>query len=106
MLKMGKRKLKSSAKNISKIIMMIVSLCGLIYQVQIIFNQYMSGKTIICLEIGSRISDESPPAITFCYHGLFSMERAAKFDPGFKKVNEKYQKLMRRGFYGKAAELC
>ena len=84
--------LKSIAKRFFKLITMIISLCGLIYQVQIIYVQYMSGKTVINLEIG-RLSSTSPPAITICFQALFSMERAEKFDPGFKKINKIYQDL-------------
>ena len=40
---------KSNTKPILKFIVMLVSLCGLIYQVQIIYDQYMSGKTIVIL---------------------------------------------------------
>ena len=54
----------------------------------------MSGKTIINLEIG-RQSNESLQAITICFDGFFSMERAAQFYPGFKEVNETYWVLQR-----------
>ena len=56
-------KLKASAKSIIKFIVMIMYICGLIYQVHIIYEQYMSGETIIRLEISEQI-DESHPAVT------------------------------------------
>ena len=71
---------------------MIASLCGLIYQVLIIYDQYKSGKTIISIKIG-RPSFVSPPAVTICFDGLLSMERAAKFHPGFSIIGQIYENL-------------
>src|SRR6201996_6105088 len=85
--------LKASVKKVFNTFLMILPLCGLIYQVQIIYDQYMSGKTIISLEVG-RVQIESPPAITFCTP-LISMERAGLFRPGFREINEKYQELLK-----------
>ena len=85
-------KFKTSAKTYFKLITMILSLCGFIYQVQIIYVQYMFGKTVIRLEIGG-LSDDSPPAVTICYQKLFSMERAAQFNSGFKEINKTYWEL-------------
>ena len=83
---------------------MIVSLCGFIYQVNIIYDQYMSGKTVISMEIG-RLPEESPPAVTICYNDLFSMESAAKFHPGFSQINKRYQELLINGKRGEIKEL-
>ena len=95
-LKKYRNKLKQVFQIIFKFIFMIVTLCGLIYQGKIIFTQYMSGKTIITLQIG-KIPDDSSPAITICYFELFSMERAAKFYPdNFSKINEQYQELIEK----------
>ena len=74
--------------------LMIISLCGLIYQFQIIYNQYISCKSIVSLEIG-RFFDETLSAITLCFYGLFSLERAVKFHPGFAGIKETYQQLLR-----------
>src|ERR1700761_1422818 len=87
--------LKASVEKVFKTFLMILPLCGLIYQVQIIYDQYMSGKTIISLEVGrSRVQIETPPAITLCMP-LISMERAGLFKPGFREINEKYQELFK-----------
>ena len=79
-----KNKLKGRAEKVMKIFIAIVSLCGFIYQVQIniIYNQYMSGKTIVSIEFGE-LPDKSLPSITICFSSLLSMERAVKFYPGF-----------------------
>ena len=72
-------KRETHCQTIFKIILSIVTFCGLIYQVQIIYKQFMTGKTVINLEIG-RNSNVSLPAITICYQALFSMERAAEYN--------------------------
>ena len=86
------RKLKTIAKRILNIIIIVLSLSGLIYQVQIIYEQYMSGKTIISLQIG-QIPNESPPAVTICYVELYSIERAAYYYPGLTALNRIYKKI-------------
>ena len=78
---------------IVKTILVFLLLCGFLYQAHLIYLQYMSGKTIISLEI-SQIPDDSPPAITICTE-LYSMERAGKFHHGFTAINELYQELLR-----------
>ena len=97
-LQCDRTNLKATTKRIIKTIFMIISLCGLIYQVQIVYHRYMSGKTVISLEIG-RLSEESPPAVTICYSDLFSMERAGEFHPGFVKINKSYQDLLINSSY-------
>ena len=52
-------KLKSSAKSFIKFILMIGSFFGLIYQVQIIYAQYMSGETLIRLGISGQPDESS-----------------------------------------------
>ena len=47
MLQKYRIKVKINARRIIKTTLMIVSLCGLIYQVQMIYDQYMSGKTVV-----------------------------------------------------------
>ena len=91
-----RNKKKIIIKRILKTILMIVSLSGLIYQVQIICKQYFSGKTTISVEI-LQTPSKSPPAITICFQGLLSMERAAKFLPGFKEISKTYFDIARYG---------
>ena len=85
----------SIVKRIFNITAMIFSICGLLYQAQIIYSMYISGKTVVGLEIG-RLLDDTPPALTLCYSALFSMERSAKFQPSFEKINKRYQDLLIR----------
>ena len=92
-----KSKFKARGQTIFKIIITIFSLCGFIYQVQIIYDQYMSGKTIISIEIGNN-QEQTPPAVTICFPQLFSMENAAKFHPDFKVINDKYLEVLKTDF--------
>src|SRR5689334_11747417 len=83
-----------SGDTIVKIILLLLASCGLIYQVQIIYRQFMSGKTIVSIEIG-RLYNQTLPAITLCLPDLYSMERAAQYDPGmFGMINETYTALV------------
>ena len=75
-------------KNLIRLIISIICLCGLLYQAGIIYTQFMLGKTIISLEIG-RLPDERPPALTICYPAMFSIERAAQYDPRFTELNQR-----------------
>ena len=64
----------------------------------------MLGKSFVSLQIG-RLSVTSPPAVTLCYSGLYSMERAAIFQPSFKKINESYQNLFQNWKWREVYEL-
>ena len=99
-----KNNIKANEKTIFKIILTILSVCGLFYQVGIIYCQFMSGKTNIILEIGP-VQDETPPAVTMCFQGLFSMERSAKFNHEFIDINELYQDLLRNDSFEKYKQL-
>ena len=71
----------------------MISLFGcLLYQVHIIYCNYMLGKTIIRLEI--RTTNENHPAITICTW-LYLMERAGKYHHDFFKINNRYQVLIK-----------
>ena len=94
-LQQMRNNLRANAKIIVKVIVIILTICCLFHQVQIIYEQFMSGKTIISLEIG-RVPDETPPAVTICVPGLFSIERAGKFQLAFMKINGLFQDLLRK----------
>ena len=75
-------KFNANVKIIIKAIFMLLSLCGFIYQVQIIYDQYMKGKTFVSFKIG-QLSEDSISSVTICYRDLFSMERASVYIPYF-----------------------
>ena len=80
---------KVIANRFYKLITLIVCLSGLIYQALIIYNQFMSGKTVINLEIGG-ISNVSLPGVTICFTGVYSMERMAQFNSSYIETNKSY----------------
>ena len=81
------------SENIFKFNLLLILSCGLIYQVQIIYLQFMSGKTIVSIEIGRR-HNHTLPVITICFPELYLMERMAQYDPAFIKINETYAILL------------
>ena len=87
-----------------KTILLCVSLCGLIYQVHITYDQYMSDTTVFNLKI-EKIKEESPPAITICYPELFSMERAGIFQPKYFDLNKRYRQLLKIDLVGNLNEM-
>ena len=99
------KKYKMNSETMFKIILLLISSSGLIFQVQIIYHQFMSGKTIVSIEIGRR-HKQTLLAITLCLPELFSMERSAKYDPAFTKINETYNRIYQNSsrnaikFYG------
>ena len=61
-----------------KLLILIVTGNGLFYQTLIIFNQFMSGKTVVLLEIGNN-QEQKLPTFTMCFLNLYSMEGAKKY---------------------------
>ena len=96
-------KMKTISKKIFKVLLIVASLCGFIYQVSNIYDQFMSGRTIVSIEIG-RIADKSMPAITVCFDGLYSMERAAINYPEFRKLNETYWDIIMSKYSSEASK--
>ena len=81
-------------ETLAKILLLVVTGTGLFYQATIIFQQFMSGKTVVRLKIGN-YQDQTPPAITICIPSLFSMERSANISENFTKIYENYTKLLK-----------
>ena len=84
---------KANTYKTINIILIIFSFCGFFYQTHLIYEHFITGNTILSLHIGQH-NEDSPPAITICTK-LFSMERAGKFHPKFRYINERYQELLR-----------
>ena len=89
-----KKSSRMNGKTFIKIIILILTGSGLFYQAGIIFHQFMSGKTVVRLEIGNN-QEKIPPAIIVCYPVLYSMEKTAKYYPDFNETNKKYLELLR-----------
>ena len=50
---------------ILKLILILMCISGFVYQVYLIFDQYMLGKTVVNIEV-KRLESQPLPAITVC----------------------------------------
>ena len=65
---------------------------GLIYQAKFLYNDYLSGKTVVRISVIQHQS-ESLPAITICFGELFSMRKMAKYNADLKELYENYSSI-------------
>ena len=72
LLKMSKKTKKEISINL---IASLVCTSGLIYQSMDLLFQYLTGKTVVNMEVG-QIFNDTLPAITICYPFVLSMENA------------------------------
>ena len=96
-------KLKSVVKTISnnfakicfKYLIQIICSIGLLYQVHLLFAEYLSGKTVVAVNVG-RLENETLPAITLCLpHSLFlSIEKVSDINPELMKLYSEYVKQL------------
>ena len=78
-----------------KIICFAISVIGLGLHSTQLFGQYMSGKTVINMEVGRRYED-TLPGITICYPIALSMKRTAKLNDNTMTYYEVYDKLINK----------
>ena len=76
-------------KYISKNIFAFVCLCGLVYQTVILYSEYMSGNTVVNIQV-DRILNETIPAITVCFDAFASMERVSQLSPHLTNLSQHY----------------
>ena len=76
-----------------KIICSIVCTIGLLYHSSELIRQYVSGKTVVNLEVGRKPID-TIPGITICYPYSFSMERTAKLNTETEKLYQEYKAMI------------
>ena len=75
-----------------RFLLTIICIIGLFYQTIQLLNQFLSGKTVVNIEIGRRV-DAPLPAITICYPLPYSVLRISKLSPNLKLLSESYEKL-------------
>ena len=68
---------------------------GLMYQTSQLITQFISGKTVVNLEV-RRINTDSIPAITLCLPQGISMKRIAEYETNFTGLYETYTKSIER----------
>ena len=75
------------------IISSLICSAGLIYQLQQLFSQYLSGKTVVNVEVKKEINDNFP-AFTVCFPLLFSLEGFANYFNDNKQQYEIYERMI------------
>ena len=78
----------------SKIICFIICSLGLAFHSSDLFSQYLSGRTVVNLDVG-RSYEDTLPGITICYPIALSMERTAMLNDRTMKYYEEYDKLIK-----------
>ena len=76
-------------------LLLIVCNSGLFYQTYILISNYLNGHTVVNVKIG-RIVNETIPAITVCYPGLISFEKASRTNPEWLKEYGEYMSLVNK----------
>ena len=72
------------------LVLTFVCILGFIYQVYLVFNQYMLGKTVINIEV-KRLITQPLPAITFCIPTLLSILKLSKL---YQRFYQDYKQLL------------
>ena len=78
------------------LILMLICIIGFTYQVYLIFNQYMLGKTVVNLEV-KILKDQPLPAITICIQAQISLIKvyeSSKYRGQFDELLNNYKKLL------------
>ena len=78
---------------IFKIISSMICSAGLIYQLEQLFSQYLSGKTVANVEVKKEINDNFP-SFTVCFPLIFSLEAFANYFYDFKQQYEIYERMI------------
>ena len=78
-----------------KIICFIICSLGLAFHSSDLFSQYLSGRTVVNLDVG-RSYEDSLPGITICYPNALSMKRTAKLNDRTMKYYEEYDRLINK----------
>ena len=84
--------MKIKFKKIFCVISSIVCVSGLLFQSSQLFSQYMSGKSVVNIEVKRELY-ANLPAITICYPEIVSMELAANYSDIYRHYYEKYKQI-------------
>ena len=87
-------KMNSKLSIIYKLVSFLLCLSGLLYQWSQLFSQYLSGKTVVNMEVKREVYDNLP-AFTFCFPYILSLEAIAKLDDESKRNYEEYSKIIK-----------
>ena len=72
--------------------MICICLFGLLYQVSLLLDDYLKGKTVVSLNVGL-IQFDTLPAFTICTRDLLAITKVVNYDKRFVPQLEEYKKL-------------
>ena len=78
-----------------KILITLFCTGGMTYHSFQLFNQYMSGKTVVSIEVG-RVFNDTLPGITICYPFAISLEKLSKLDKVYYNQYEKFMDIFNK----------
>ena len=84
-------------------ILIIFCIFGFVYQVYLIFTQYMLGKTVVNLHVEvKRLKAQTLPAITVCiYESIFSISKLSKINENNRRIYQDYMKTINESISNK-----
>ena len=85
--------MKIEPRIIFRVLSTILCTTGLLYQSCQLLSQYMSGKSVVNIEVKREV-DSNLPAITICYPQMISMELAANYSNLYRHYYKKYKELI------------
>src|ERR1700761_614445 len=78
---------------IFRILSSLLCTSGLLLQSCQLLSEYLSGKTVVNIEV-RRESRANLPAITVCFPGIASMERAANYSQEYHGDFQRYKDIL------------
>ena len=85
--------MKMKLRIIFRVLSTILCITGLLYQSCQLLSQYMSGKSVVNIEVKREMYSHLP-AITICYPEMVSMESGANYSDLYLHYYEKYKELI------------
>ena len=86
--------MKIKPRIIFRVLSTILCTTGLLYQSCQLLSQYMSGKSVVNIEVKREVLSNLP-AITICYPEMVSMESAANYSDLYRHYYEKYKEVIK-----------
>ena len=78
---------------IVNLILILICLCGFVYQVYLILTQYMLGKTVVNIDV-KRLRAQPLPAITVCVETSLSITKLSKLNENNQLLYQDYMKVL------------
>ena len=88
---------KFTARNLTKVIMNLVCLGGLLYQTQLLFTDFMNGSTVVSIRVGVQ-KYETLPSLTVCTDKFVSLSKALANDQNFRGDYQAKSQQLRKNF--------